>query len=116
MIEKIDRKEKLRTSYPYPIQLWSLGDQKIVALGGEVVIEYSIQVKKLLGKDTFVLGYSNDVMAYIPSDIILKEGGYEGDTSQKVYGLPAKWAEGIEKSILTGVSDLAGQSINNKEQ
>ena len=116
MIEKIDRNEKLQTSYPYPIQLWSLGDQKIVALGGEVVIEYGIQVKKLLGEETFVLGYSNDVMAYIPSEIVLKEGGYEGDTSQKVYGLPAKWAEGIEKSILKGVSDLAGQSINNKEK
>lgn len=107
MIKKIDNKEPLRTSYPYPIQLWKLGDQVMVGLGGEVVIEYAIQIKKLLGDDAFVLGYSNDVMAYIPSEVILEEGGYEGETSQMVYGLPAKWAKGIEANILEGVSDLA---------
>ena len=32
--------------------------------------------------EPFVLGYSNDVMSYIPSEIIIKEGGYEGNTSQ----------------------------------
>src|SRR5690606_10233929 len=106
LLGKINKGEKLMTSYPYPVQMWKLGEQTIVALGGEVVVEYSINVKKILGSDTFVLGYTNDVMAYIPSSRILKEGGYEGETSQMVYGLPSKWDESIENSILKEVSSL----------
>src|SRR5437667_9872642 len=35
-----------------------------------------------LGRPLWVTGYANDVMAYIPSERVLKEGGYEGDTSR----------------------------------
>ena len=34
------------TSYPYPVQVWKLGDQAIMALGGELVVEYSIRLKE----------------------------------------------------------------------
>ena len=97
----------LITTYPYPLQVWKLGDQVIMALGGELVIEYSIGLKKLFGPDIFVLGYVNDDMAYIPSETILKEGGYEGESSQMVYGMPAKWATGIEAMIFDEIKKLA---------
>jgi hypothetical protein len=93
---------KLQESYNYyPIQTWKLGDQQLVALGGEVTVEYAIKLKELLGRDLFVLGYSNDVMNYIPSEKILEEGGYEGHLSHMVYGLPSKWAPGIEEKIIS---------------
>jgi neutral ceramidase len=97
----------LMSSYPYPVQVWKLGDQAIIALGGELVVEYSIELKKLFGPDIFVLGYVNDDMAYIPSETILKEGGYEGQSSMMVYGLPSKWAPGIEAIILEEMKRLA---------
>jgi neutral ceramidase len=100
----------LLTSYPYPVQVWKLGDQAIMALGGELVIEYSIGLKKLFGPDIFVLGYVNDDMAYIPSETILNEGGYEGESSQMVYGMPAKWAPGIEVMIFDEIKKLAGKT------
>ena len=100
----------LITSYPYPVQVWKLGDQSIMALGGELVIEYSIGLKKLFGPDIFVLGYVNDDMAYIPSETILNEGGYEGESSQMVYGMPAKWAPGIEVMIFDEIKKLAGKT------
>ena len=78
-----------------------------MALGGELVVEYSIGLKKLFGPDIFVLGYVNDDMAYIPSETILKEGGYEGESSQMVYGMPAKWAPGIEVVIMEEMKKLA---------
>ena len=37
-------------------------------------------------------GYANDVMAYIPSLRVLKEGGYEGGGAMIYYGLPTVWA------------------------
>lgn len=98
----------LMTSYPYPIQVWKLGDQSIMILGGETVVEYSIELKKIFGQDIFVLGYSNDPnMAYIPSSSILKEGGYEGEISQMGKGLPSKWAPNIENVIIQEIKRLA---------
>lgn len=95
------------SSYPYPVQVWNMGNLPLIALGGEVVIEYAIGIKKRLGHEAFVMGYANDVMAYIPSDRILQEGGYEGADSQRVYGLPALWKEGIEGLIYKEIIRLA---------
>ena len=109
-LEKLQRGEKLITSYPYPVQLWQLGDQPVVCLGGELVIDYAIRLKQLFGPELFVMGYSNDVMSYIPSARILREGGYEVATSQIVYGMPGTWEADIETRIVKKVLDLAEQS------
>ncbi|GAB3701741.1 neutral/alkaline non-lysosomal ceramidase N-terminal domain-containing protein [Spirosoma flavus] len=110
MLGKLHRSESFITSYPYPVQVWQLGDQPIISLGGEVVIEYSIKLKQIFGSDTFIAGYSNDVMGYIPSTTVLREGGYEGDTAQMVYGLPSVWASTIESTILNEVINVAQQA------
>lgn len=104
----------LRTSYNYPVQIWNIGGIPLVALGGEVVVDYAIFVKQRLGKDSVVLGYSNDLMSYIPSVRVLREGGYEGDTSQLEYGMPAKWKESIEERILSTVELLWSEMSNAK--
>jgi neutral ceramidase len=106
-LKRLKEQGSLLTSYPYPVQVWKVGDQAIMALGGELVIEYSLELKKLFGSGIFVLGYVNDDMAYIPSETILKEGGYEGESSQMVYGLPAQWKPGIEQKILDEMKKLA---------
>ncbi|MBC7757973.1 MAG: neutral/alkaline non-lysosomal ceramidase N-terminal domain-containing protein [Phormidesmis sp. FL-bin-119] len=107
MLVKVKAGEKMITAYPYPIQVWTLGNHPMVSLGGELVVEYAINVKQMLGPDALVFGYSNDVMNYIPTSTILKEGGYEGDIAHVVYGLPAKWQPGIEANILNEVRRLA---------
>ncbi|HZT82842.1 MAG TPA: neutral/alkaline non-lysosomal ceramidase N-terminal domain-containing protein [Gemmataceae bacterium] len=94
----------------YPVQVWRLGDEVLwIALGGEVVVDYAHRLKKeLKGKRAvWVTGYANDVMAYIPSARVLKEGGYEADSSQIYYGMPAKWAPAIEEKIIGKARELA---------
>ncbi|MGV3509292.1 MAG: neutral/alkaline non-lysosomal ceramidase N-terminal domain-containing protein [Sphingobacteriaceae bacterium] len=107
LLAKVKNGEKLPQSYPYPIQVWSIGGQSLVSLGGELTIGYSIKIKQLLGNEIFVFGYSNDVMSYIPTSIILKEGGYEGASAQMVYGLPSKWDTGVETTIINEVVNQA---------
>jgi len=107
LLKKMDAGDSLITSYPYPVQVWTLGEQPIFTLGGEVVVEYAIELKRLFGPEIFVLGYSNDVMAYIPTLAILREGGYEGETSQIVYGLPGTWKANIETLIIQQALKLA---------
>lgn len=102
-------------SYPYPLQIWNVGGQPVMSMGGELVIEYALGLKKMFGHDIFVMGYCNDVMAYIPSATILKEGGYEGESSQLEYGLPSKWSLEIEPLIYDGMSKLAAQ-VNIKQK
>ncbi len=102
--EKQAAGQELKDSYPfYPIQGWQLGDQSMVVLGGEVVVDYAIALRKLLGNDIILMGYSNDVMTYIPSERVLKEGGYEGKSSMWVYGHRGSWEPGIEEKIIKEV-------------
>jgi neutral ceramidase len=110
MLNKLNNGESLPTSYPYPIQIWKLGDQSIFALGGEVVVDYAITLKRLFGQNAFVMGYCNDVMGYIPSVRVLREGGYEGVTSQIVYDLPGTWKADIEAKIIYTILQLAKET------
>jgi hypothetical protein len=104
LLKKLDAGEDLPRSYPYPVQTWRLGDGlTMVALGGEVVVDYSLRLKKELGGDVWVAGYANDVMAYIPSRRVLKEGGYEGATAMVYYGLPSVWGDRVEDLIVAEV-------------
>lgn len=106
-----DQNGGIRTSYPYPIQVLQFGDDlTIVALGGEVVIDYALRIKQeLAGSAVWVAGYSNDVMAYIPSERVLKEGGYEGTGAMRFTNLPNNWRPGLEDLIVGTVRDLAAR-------
>ncbi len=102
LLKEIEKHGSLKQTYPYPVQTWRLGegdDLTWISLGGEVVVDYSLRLKKELGK-VWVTGYANDVMAYIPSLRVLKEGGYEGESSMIYYGLPTIWGPRIEELII----------------
>lgn len=101
-LEDLDHGKPLKPTYPYPVQLWRLGNEvEWFFLGGEVVVDYAIRIKaEKNGLKTWVAGYSNDVMAYIPSRRVLNEGGYEGGGAMAYYGLPTAWSEQVENQIM----------------
>jgi hypothetical protein len=83
MIELIDQGQPIRTAYPnYSAHAFALGDRlTMVALSGEVVVDYAVRLRKELGgqgRALWVAAYANDVVGYIPSVRVLNEGGYEG--------------------------------------
>jgi hypothetical protein len=106
LLEQLARDGALITEYPYPVARWALGEQiEMVFLGGEVVVDYALRLKReRRGLRTWVAGYANDVMAYIPSERVLGEGGYEGVGAMAYYGLPAAWAPGLEQQIVDAVA------------
>jgi hypothetical protein len=108
LLRQVDGGRPLAPVYPYPIQLWRLGSElQWVTLGGEVVVDYSLRLKKELGAGhTWVAAYANDVMAYIPSIRVLDEGGYEGGGAMVYYGLPSPWSADVEETIVNGVHAL----------
>ncbi|MDD4728207.1 MAG: hypothetical protein PHN55_05600, partial [Dysgonamonadaceae bacterium] len=103
---KLERGETLITSYPYPVQFWKIGEQNMVIMGGEVVVDYAITLKQIFGNDLFVMGYANEMMAYIPSTRILSEGDYEA-TRSPIFTTP--WAPNIEMKIILELIKLAHQ-------
>jgi hypothetical protein len=104
-LQRLAAGESIPATYPYPIQVWRLGSEVVwIALGGEVVVDYALRLKQQFGvPTTWVAGYSNDVMAYIPSRRVLAEGGYEGGGAMVYYSLPSPWAESVEERIIEGV-------------
>ncbi|MFO0892101.1 MAG: hypothetical protein U0790_23560 [Isosphaeraceae bacterium] len=50
--------------------------------------------------------YCNDVMAYIPSLVVLKEGGYEEAATSMIYGQPTVWSERVEDDVISAVVRL----------
>lgn len=107
MLKAYDEGRPMRR-YPYPVQAVALGKQvTLVALGGEVVVDYALRVKKRYGSEGMIVaGYSNDVMAYVPSLRVLKEGGYEAVDSTTYYGVPGPWAEDVEEKIFTAIGQV----------
>ena len=107
MLAAYDDRTPIRR-YPYPVQAVRFGsDLTLLALGGEVVVDYALRVKKEYGaKGILVAGYSNDVMSYIPSLRVLQEGGYEAVDSMIYYGQPGPWDQDVEGRILTLVRQV----------
>ena len=72
----------------------------------EVVIDYLLRLKKDIttSRTLWVMGYANDVMSYIPSARVLKEGGYEGGGAMVYYGLPSVWGPKVEELIVAEVT------------
>lgn len=93
------------SSLTYPVQAIRFNkDFTILALGGEVVVDYSLKAKSVYPKENmFVAGYSSEVQCYIPSARILKEGGYEPETSMVYYGLPGPLAPDVEEKIFSAI-------------
>ena len=111
LLAQISGGNELAQTYPYPIGVWKLGgDVNWVQLGGEVVVDYALRLKAEMGRSLWVAGYANDVMAYIPSRRVLREGGYEGATSMVYYGLPTTWAPTIENAIIDEVARQVGRN------
>ncbi len=119
LLKQLDEQGRIPTDYQYLVQVVRLGDQvTMVALSGEVVIDYSLRLKQELNGDAavWVAGYSNDVFGYVPSLRVLKEGGYEGGGAMQFTTLPGPFAESVESRIVDKVHQLVKKTENSTEE
>lgn len=89
-----------RPALEYPVQVIRFGpDVTLLALASEVVVDYSLRLKRQLARPpamVWVAGYCNGYFGYIPSDRVVKEGGYEADG----------WKTPIEEPIVAKALEL----------
>ncbi len=116
LLEELEQNGAIRTTYPYLVQVVRFGnDLTMVALAGEVVVDYSLRLKsELPGRAVWVAGYSNDVFGYLPSLRVLKEGGYEGGGAMRYTELPGPFAPSVEKRVVDKVHELVKKLQTSK--
>lgn len=104
MLKAYDDRAPIRRT-PYPVQAIRLNrDLTILALGGEVVVDYDLRAKREFPAGNWIVaGYSNDVMCYIPSRRVLNEGGYEAVDSMIYYGQPGPFDQDVEDRIFAAL-------------
>jgi putative membrane-bound dehydrogenase-like protein len=107
---RLERGERIRDHIDYTVQTWAFGDSlAIVFLPGEVVVDYAHRLKKDLdGQRLWLNAYANDALCYIPSERVLKEGGYEGGDAMVYYDVPVPFRPGLERQIVAAAKELAG--------
>jgi hypothetical protein len=92
----------------YPVQAVRFAKGfTLLALGGEVVVDYALWAKRRFPREPLVVaGYSNDVMAYIPTARILEEGGYEPVASMKYYGFSSPFSAEVEDRVKAAIESV----------
>jgi neutral ceramidase len=107
LLEKVGR---LPSSYPAPAAVWQFGeDLTLVALSGEVVVDYVFRLEKALGPmKLWISAYHHDVFGYLPSARVLEEGGYE--TRGTYAGAPGIFAPAVEDVLAGKILELAARA------
>jgi len=117
-LASLDRGEALPTTIHYPVATWTFGDDlAMVFLAGEVVVDYAIRLSRECSPDrVWVTAYANDMPGYIPSRRILREGGYEADSSMIYYGQPTRFAPEVEDMIVTQIRKMLPPGYGSEPQ
>ncbi len=107
-LSQLQQGEAPPTSLSYPVGAWTFGDDlAIVLLGGEVVVDYAVRLRQEFDASRlWITAYTNDVPCYIPSRRILREGGYEPDTSMTYYARPQQFSPEVEDRLVDAVQKI----------
>ncbi len=110
-LKRLAAGQPLPESVTLPLAVLRLGeDLTFVLMGGEVVVDYSRRIKRMLAEDhPWPIGYAYEVPCYIPSARIIKEGGYEADSSLIYYGFYGPFRTSIEAQLLTRLETLVSR-------
>jgi neutral ceramidase len=115
MLDVIARDGRTVAAEPAPLHVLRIGSLCMVALSGEVVVDYALAIKRKHGSGTWVAGYTDSVFGYVPSARVLREGGYEGGDAMLYFGRPGPFADTVETTVLNGVDTLMAATSANRE-
>lgn len=116
MLETLKAMGRLPETYPMPIHTWQFGDALTwIFLGGEVVVDYQFQLEKeFTTGQTWVAAYTDDVFAYVASERMRAEGGYEVDASMLYYSQPGRWQSGTQSLIVRRVREILEDTFSEE--
>ena len=74
------------TEVEIDLQVVKIGPISFVAISGEVFSRMATDLRAAFGPRTYVVGYANGDIGYLPPAEVYAEGGYEVDMAYKFYG------------------------------
>lgn len=105
LFQSLDSDEHTPVAYPYPIAVADIGGLQLTFLGGEPTVGYCHSLRAR-GAD-WVVGYTDDVMGYVPTDAIMNGDGRKiFERTALYYGLPSVWKLGAENIIIFELEKL----------
>lgn len=115
-LRHVEAGKPIPAAMPFPIQTWSFSDDlAMVFLGGEVVSEYALRLKRELDATRlWVNAYANSMPGYLPSRTMFDEGGYEVTNSMDYYGWPTRLSFQVEDQVVSAVRALVPPAFNRK--
>ena len=107
-LKRLEAGQPVPLAVKLPLAALRLGDDlTFVLMGGEVVGDYSRRIKRVFAADhPWPVGYAYAVPCYIPTTRLIKEGGYEPETSMIYYGLYGPFRAGIEGQLFSRLEAL----------
>lgn len=109
--------ERLKPTIPFHIQGLTLADGlALLAMDGEVVVEYGLWIKQRFDGKLMPLPYSNGMVGYVPVAHQVAEGGYEARDSCPYFGLPAPFAPSLEELIKASIDAVGRHLLEQGEQ
>ena len=108
-LKRLNEGQSLPGSAKLSVAALRLGDDlTFILMGGEMVSDYGRRIKRLLASDhPWTIGYAYEVPCYIPSARLIKEGGYEPDSSLIYYGYYGPFKTEIETKLINRVETLS---------
>ncbi len=109
LLNRLGRGESPLTHYTAPVALVQFGeDLTLVALPGEVVVDYRYAVEKAIGPlNLWVVAYTNDYYGYLPSPRVLEEGGYE---TRGLFSGEGWFSAATSEALIAAVRRLAAEA------
>lgn len=106
--EELSRLSAAPRTLPYEIQALRVGNGALVALPGEVFVEYAHQI---MAASPFaasaVAAYASDCPSYIPTTTAFAEGGYEVDNAIRYYGTTMPFPDAEERIVAAATGLLS---------
>lgn len=93
----------------FNIDVVRVGELTLVTIPGELYVEYGLALKERMGYPTWILGYTNGSLGYIPTPGAYERQDYEADLAYRYHGYPAPFSSGTGQLLVDKVSQLKGE-------
>jgi hypothetical protein len=94
------------------VQVVRIGPARFVALAAEVFSRLAVELRAANDPHTYVIGYANGDIGYLPPREIYAEGGYEVDMAYKFYGhfmvAPGSFEQARDRALALMVTSHTG--------
>gem|GEM_PF-100270 len=100
-------------------QCLALGsDLRFITLPGEPAAELAVKLRSLTENPdgVFLLGCTNGLAGYLPTETMLQEGGYEVDASPFIYRHLSAFDQGTETALIASIQDALSNLEPDKEK